>query len=143
MASVSSVSIPKSDRTTTRRVSLHHLAVDVDCGAASPVGDHVASVAGHNGGIARDAIAVKCRLNQAALAHPVLAFAEHQAIAEEPAAVPRGTVLDEIGGVANQHIVDIVGIAQKVDVIPKETVVEDAAVFGGPAAIDAEGVAAG
>jgi hypothetical protein len=91
----------------------------------------------------REAFAVKRRVAQLALPPPKIAVAGEQAVPKQFWIGARGDPFDEVAGLPQQDLLDVLRVKQNVKAKIEEAVVDDVAILAGPAGERLGGIAAG
>ncbi len=122
---------------------IHHVVVDVARLAGLPRFGKVRGLLHGDLRVARDAFAVKRGIAQAPLAPPELSVAGEQAVAKQFRIRARGHAFDEVAGLAEQDLLDVLRVKEDVDRKVHEAVEDNVAVFARPTRKRARGIAAG
>src|SRR2546429_504008 len=72
---------------------------------------------------------MKCRLSYPALAPPLLAFTGQHSPAKQQAVCPQSPPFDEAAGISDQHVLDVVRMAEQVAAEGEEAIADDIAVL--------------
>ena len=121
---------------------VRHVRVRVAGLAVPPAVHHPLGGRDHGLGVARDPLAVKCRLNEPPAAAPGLALARQQAVAQEKAGESERPVLDEVAILCHQDLLDKVGMAEQDGPDGTEPQGDEVAVAAGAVGEETERVAA-
>jgi hypothetical protein len=109
--------------------------MDIDFGEAAPSRHQILRTTRHSVCEPGNRVPVKGGLNETPLVFPVIAFAGQQTFAQQPSEVTQSGIFDEVSGIPNQHVFDVLGVIQKVHVLPQRPIIKDIAEFTGPVAV--------
>ena len=98
-----------------RKRKPHHLGVDVALFTALPFARQAGCVAHHRVGVTRDPAAVKRGLGEPPLPQPEVAFARQQSVAKELLVLSEDAAFDEFPIVGDEHLLDVVRMADEED----------------------------
>src|SRR5262249_45625688 len=110
--------------------------------AVPPAGEATSGVVGHHLAVGRDALPVKGRLDEPALAKPELAFGEEQAVARQlPQEQTHPGTLDEVAVLRDEHVFDGIRMVDEESTARADANRHEVAVVPGAPGIEAELIA--